>query len=36
VIFTLYRQGDMSDQQFADDAKSVRRDLNKLKSLIEK
>ena len=36
VIFTLYRQGDMSDQQFADDAESVRRDLNKLKSLIEK
>ena len=36
VIFTLYRQGDMSDQQFADDAESVQRDLNKLKSLIEK
>ena len=36
VIFTLYRQGDLSDQQFADDAESVRRDLNKLKSLIEK
>lgn len=36
VIFTLYRQTEMSDQQFADDAESVRRDLNKLKSLLEK
>jgi hypothetical protein len=36
VIFTLYRQAGMSDQQFADDAKSVQRDLNKLKTLLEK
>jgi hypothetical protein len=36
VIFTLYRQADMSDQQFAIDAESVQRDLNTLKSLIEK
>jgi hypothetical protein len=35
VILTLYRQADMSDQQFADDAESVQRDLNKRKSLIE-
>ncbi|HUC99413.1 MAG TPA: hypothetical protein VMR88_13085 [Candidatus Polarisedimenticolaceae bacterium] len=36
VIFTLYRQAGVSDQQFADDAESVQRDLNKLKTLLEK
>ena len=36
VIFTLYRQTGMSDQKFADDAGSVERDLNKLKTLLEK
>ena len=36
VIFTLYRQADMSDQKFADDAESVEKDLNKLKILLEK
>lgn len=36
VIFTLYRQAGMSDQKFADDAGSVERDLNKLKTLLEK
>lgn len=36
VIFTLYRQAGMSDQKFADDAQSVQRDLNKLKTLLEK
>ena len=36
VIFTLYRQADMPDQRFADDAGSVQRDLNKLKTLLEK
>ena len=36
VIFTLYRQAGMSDQKFADDAGSVERDLNKLKTLLER
>ena len=36
VIFTLYRQAGMSDQKFVDDAQSVQRDLNKLKTLLEK
>jgi hypothetical protein len=36
VIFTLYRQADMSDPKFADDADFVQRDLNKLKILLEK
>jgi hypothetical protein len=36
VIFTLYRQADMPDQRFADDAGSIQRDLNKLKTLLEK
>ena len=36
VIFTLYRQAGMSDQKFADDARSVDTDLNKLKTLLEK
>ena len=36
VIFTLYRRDGMSDQEFADDAESVQRDLNKLKTLLEK
>jgi hypothetical protein len=36
VIFTLYRQAGMPDQRFADDAGSIQRDLNKLKTLLEK
>jgi hypothetical protein len=36
VIFTLYRQTDMPDQKFADDAGSIQRDLSKLKTLLEK
>ena len=36
VIFTLYRQADMPDQRFADDAGSIQRDLIKLKSLLER
>jgi hypothetical protein len=36
VIFTLYRQAEMSDQKFADDADFVQRDLNKLKTILEK
>ncbi len=35
LIFTLYRRQDMSDQMFAEDAKAVVRDLQKLKSLLE-
>ena len=35
LIFTLYRQPDMSDQMFADDAEAVKRDLEKLKTLLE-
>jgi len=36
LVFTLYRRPDMSDQEFAEDAKSVERDLAKLKALLEK
>jgi hypothetical protein len=36
VTFTLYRSRDMSAHEFADDAESVQRDLNKLKTLLEK
>ncbi len=36
VVFTLYRLAGMSDQKFADDAGSVERDLNKLKTLLER
>ena len=36
LIFTLYRRPDVSDQEFAEDAKSVERDLAKLKILLEK
>jgi len=36
VTFTLYRRSDMSVHEFADDAESVQRDLNKLKTLLEK
>ena len=36
VTFTLYRRTDMSDQEFANDAESVQRDINKLKTLLEK
>ncbi|RIK42166.1 MAG: polyketide cyclase [Chloroflexi bacterium] len=35
VVFTLYRQPDMSDQQFAEDAEAVTRDLQQLKRLLE-
>ena len=35
LIFTLYRQPDMSDQMFAEDADAVTRDLRKLKTLLE-
>jgi hypothetical protein len=36
LIFTLYRRPDMSDQEFAEDAKSIEKDLAKLKNLLEK
>jgi hypothetical protein len=36
LVFTLYRRPEMSDQEFAEDAKSVERDLAKLKILLEK
>jgi hypothetical protein len=35
VVFTLYRQPEMSDQQFADDARMVEEDLRTLKTLLE-
>jgi hypothetical protein len=35
LIFTLYRQPDMSDQMFAEDADAVTKDLRKLKTLLE-
>jgi hypothetical protein len=36
LVFTLYRRPDVSDQEFAEDAKAVERDLAKLKTLLEK
>lgn len=36
LVFTLYRRPDMSDQMFAEDAKAVTKDLEKLKTLLEK
>jgi hypothetical protein len=36
LVFTLYRRPDMSDKEFAEDAKSVEKDLAKLKTLLEK
>jgi hypothetical protein len=36
LVFTLYRRPDVSDQEFAEDAKSVEKDLAKLKTLLEK
>ena len=35
LIFTLFRQPDMSDEKFAADAAWVRRDLQTLKELLE-
>lgn len=34
-IFTLFRQPEMSDEQFAEDARAVAADLRKLKELLE-
>jgi hypothetical protein len=36
LVFTLYRRPDMSDQEFAQDAMWVERELAKLKTLLEK
>jgi hypothetical protein len=36
LVFTLYRRPDVSDQEFAEDANSVEKDLAKLKTLLEK
>jgi hypothetical protein len=36
LVFMLYRRPDMSDQEFAADAKAVENDLAKLKTLLEK
>jgi hypothetical protein len=36
VIFTLFRQPDMSDEKFSEDAKWVEKDLRILKDLLEK
>jgi hypothetical protein len=35
LVFALYRRPDMSDQVFAEDAKSVEKDLERLKTLLE-
>ena len=36
VVFTLFRQPDMTDQKFLEDARWVEKDLNILKRLLEK
>jgi hypothetical protein len=36
LVFTLYRRPEVSDQEFAEDAKVVEKDLAKLKGLLEK
>gem|GEM_PF-69424 len=35
LVFTVYRRPDVSDQEFAADAKAVEKDLAKLKTLLE-
>jgi hypothetical protein len=35
VIFTLFRPPEMTDKQFAEDRAAVRRDLEKLKAVLE-
>ena len=36
VVLTLFRQPEMTDSQFAADQEAVRRDLEKLKAVLEK
>ena len=35
VIFTVFRTADMSDDRYSEDVKSVKQDLNMLKTLVE-
>ncbi|MBI4834998.1 MAG: SRPBCC family protein [Planctomycetes bacterium] len=35
LTFTLYRQPDMTDEMFDDDAKTVKSDMERLKALLE-
>ena len=35
IVFTLYRQPNMTDQTFAEDAATIERDLRALKTLLE-
>jgi Polyketide cyclase / dehydrase and lipid transport len=35
LVFTLYRRPEVSDQEFAEDAKAVERDLRRLKTLLK-
>lgn len=35
VVFTLFRQSDMTDEKFYEDAEWVKKDLEKLKSVLE-
>jgi hypothetical protein len=36
LVFTQYRRPDVSDQEFAEDAKAAEKDLAKLKTLLER
>jgi hypothetical protein len=36
LVFTLYRRPDVPDQEFAEDAKSIEKDLARLKTLLDK
>ena len=36
LVFTLYRRPEMSDQEFAEDAKAVEKDLATIRTLLEK
>jgi hypothetical protein len=36
LVFTLYRRPGVSDQEFAEDAEAVEKDLSKLKTVLEK
>jgi hypothetical protein len=35
LVFTLFRQPEMTEQQFEEDAKTIAKDFNELKSLLE-
>jgi hypothetical protein len=36
LVFTLYRQPDVADQEFAEDTELIEKDLNRLKTLLER